>query len=147
MPLLVLMVSSAQAPIIRARPSTGGSTCSHRPRQSKGTRRALGAGAGAAGAVAAGLATGVSGEGVEFIGEWKTALTMGISWGAVDRNEAVAGRARSAPGSGPGDQAWILKLSAYFFGSLPSQTMPSISLLLRIASLGTLTFKPAAACL
>jgi hypothetical protein len=32
-----------------------------------------------------------------------------------------------------------LEDSAYFFGSLPSHTVPSNSLLVRIASLGTLT--------
>ena len=40
-----------------------------------------------------------------------------------------------------------LKLSAYLAGSLPSQTTPSISLLLRSVSLGTLIFIAPAACL
>ena len=44
-------------------------------------------------------------------------------------------------------QALIAKLSAYFLGSLPSQTTPSISLLERIGSFGTLIFSAPAACL
>ena len=36
-------------------------------------------------------------------------------------------------------QALMANLSAYFFGSLPSQTTPSISLAARIGSFGTLT--------
>ena len=42
--------------------------------------------------------------------------------------------------AGAPDQALILKLSAYFAGSLPSHTTPSSSLLVRMASLGTLIF-------
>ena len=42
---------------------------------------------------------------------------------------------------------FTLKPPAYFAGSLPSQTTPSISFEVRIRSLGTLTFAAAAACL
>ena len=42
-------------------------------------------------------------------------------------------------------EALTLKPSAYFFGSLPSHTTPSIILLLRITSLGTFTLAAVAA--
>ena len=45
------------------------------------------------------------------------------------------------------NKALTLKLSAYLAGFLPSQITPSIHLLVRITSFGTLTFEAVAACL
>ena len=66
---------------------------------------------------------------------------------AEDAKTADAAKTAEAPARTIYRQALILKLSAYLAGSLPSQTKPSNSLLLRITSLGTLTFIAEAACL
>src|SRR5688572_16629158 len=104
-------------PTSSATPTTGGSTFSHNPRQSNGTRSARATGASAFAATALGavgvragcsMPLALSGTGVVSSGEWKTAETM------ASLLVQGAGAART------------LNESAYLAGSLPSHTTPSI---------------------
>src|SRR5262245_57696602 len=123
-------------PTSRTTPMTGGNTLSHRPRQSYGMRLMVsttaglvGVGSGAALTAREGSLLEGNGTGVVSSGEWNTAETM------------VRSPATHAAGA-----ARTLNESAYLAGSLPSHTTPSISLLERIGSFGTLTFIAEATC-
>ena len=130
--LVLFIVSKAQMPTSSAMPAIGGSTLSHSSLQSngglaRGTRATTGGGA--AFTIGTGLASTLArASAATSSGEWNTALTIIDS---LQLNQAEADLMR--------------KLSAYFLGSLPSQTLPSTSLLVRSGSFGTLTFNALAA--